>query len=164
MADVVTIKEAVQRAKADGLPVTEYTLRHWLKSGTIPTRKIGKKVLLFYPNLVKYLQCDDSRRADILHGYKTAQILYIDDLFKTGRAADGSCNPTQADVRLAYEIIDYRYRCNLPTIISTERTPLGLLEIDQATGGRIKEMAGKNLFTIDTDMKRNYRLRDTVMV
>ena len=26
MADVVTIKEAVQRAKADGLPVTEYTL------------------------------------------------------------------------------------------------------------------------------------------
>lgn len=59
MADVVTIKEAVQRAKADGLPVTEYTLRHWLKSGTIPTRKIGKKVLLFYPNLVKYLRCED---------------------------------------------------------------------------------------------------------
>lgn len=113
---------------------------------------------------IKGMSLDDSRRADILHGYKTAQILYIDDLFKTGRAADGSCNPTQADVRLAYEIIDYRYRCNLPTIISTERTPLGLLEIDQATGGRINEMAGKNLFTIDTDMKRNYRLRDTVMV
>lgn len=59
MADVVTIKEAVQRAKADGLPVTEYTLRHWLKSGTIPTRKIGKKVLLYYPNLTKYVRCED---------------------------------------------------------------------------------------------------------
>ena len=59
MADVVTIKEAVQRAKADGLPVTEYTLRHWLKSGTIPTRTIGKKVLLYYPNLTKYVRCED---------------------------------------------------------------------------------------------------------
>lgn len=59
MPDVVTIREAVRRAKDDGLPVSEYTLRHWLKSGAIPTRKIGQKVLLFYPNLVKYLQCED---------------------------------------------------------------------------------------------------------
>ena len=59
MADVVTIKEAVQRAKADGLPVTEYTPTHRLKSGTIPTRKIGKKVLLYYPNLTKYVRCED---------------------------------------------------------------------------------------------------------
>ena len=59
MPDVVTVREAVQRAKDDGLPVSEYTLRRWLKSGAIPTRKIGQKVLLFYPNLVKFLQCED---------------------------------------------------------------------------------------------------------
>lgn len=59
MPNVVTIREAVQRAKADGLPVSEYTLRQWVKSGAIPTRKVGQKALLFYPNLVRFIQCDD---------------------------------------------------------------------------------------------------------
>lgn len=57
--NVVTIREAVQRAKSDGLPITEYTLRQWVRSGAIPTRKVGQKALLFYPNLVRYLQCED---------------------------------------------------------------------------------------------------------
>ena len=59
MPNVVTIREAVQRAKADGLPVSEYTLRHWVRTGAIPARKAGQKALLFYPNLVRYLQCED---------------------------------------------------------------------------------------------------------
>lgn len=59
MPDVLTIREAVQRAKADGLPVSEYTLRQWVRTGAIPARKVGQKALLFYPNLVRYLQCED---------------------------------------------------------------------------------------------------------
>lgn len=59
MPDVLTIREAVQRAKTDGLPVSEYTLRHWIRTGAIPTRKVGQKALLFYPNLVRFLQCED---------------------------------------------------------------------------------------------------------
>ncbi len=59
MADVVTIREAVQRAKSDGLPVSEHALRQWVKTGAIPARKVGQKALLFYPNLVRYLQCED---------------------------------------------------------------------------------------------------------
>lgn len=59
MPNVLTIREAVQRAKADGMPISEYTLRHWVRIGAIPTRKVGQKVLLFYPNLIKYLQCED---------------------------------------------------------------------------------------------------------
>lgn len=59
MPDVLTIREAVQRAKTDGLPVTEYTLRRWIKTGAIPVRNVGNKALLFYPNLVRYLQCED---------------------------------------------------------------------------------------------------------
>lgn len=59
MPDVVTIREAVQRAKADGLPVSEYTLRQWIRTGAVPVRKAGTKMLLFYPNLVRYLQCED---------------------------------------------------------------------------------------------------------
>ncbi len=57
MPNVVTIREAVQRAKSEGLPVSEYTLRQWIRAGTVPVRKAGNKVLLFYPNLVEYLTC-----------------------------------------------------------------------------------------------------------
>ena len=59
MPDVLTIREAVQRAKAEGMPCSEYAIRQWVKSGAIPTRKVGQKALLFYPNLVRYLQCED---------------------------------------------------------------------------------------------------------
>lgn len=59
MPDVVTIREAVQRARADGMPISEYSLRHWIKTGAVPARKVGQKALLFYPNLVRYLQCED---------------------------------------------------------------------------------------------------------
>ena len=57
MPDVLTIREAVQRAKTEGMPVTEFSLRQWVKSGAIPVRKVGPKALLFYTNLVRYLQC-----------------------------------------------------------------------------------------------------------
>lgn len=59
MANVVTVREAVRRAKADGLLVTEYTLRRWIRSDAIPVRNVGSKALLFYQNLVRFLRCED---------------------------------------------------------------------------------------------------------
>lgn len=59
MPNVVTVREAVKRAKQDGFPVSEYTLRQWVRTGVIPVRKAGTKILIFYPNLVRYLQCED---------------------------------------------------------------------------------------------------------
>lgn len=59
MPDVLTIREAVQRAKADGMKISEYTLRLWTKTGEIPTRRAGRKVLIYFPLLVRYLQCQD---------------------------------------------------------------------------------------------------------
>ena len=58
MADVLTIREAAQRAKREGLPVSEYSLRGWIKTGDLPVRNIGKKSLIYYPNLVSYLRCE----------------------------------------------------------------------------------------------------------
>lgn len=59
MPEMVTIRQAVQRTKVDGLPVTEFALRRWIKTGAIPVRNVGSKALLFYPNLVRFLQCVD---------------------------------------------------------------------------------------------------------
>ncbi len=51
MADVLTVREAVSRSKAEGMPVSEYTLRRIIKNGLVPVRQVGQKTLLYYPNL-----------------------------------------------------------------------------------------------------------------
>lgn len=68
MQNILTVREAVQRAKAEGLPISEYTLRQWIRTGAIPVRNVGKKVLIFYPNLIRYIQCEDNRPATVADG------------------------------------------------------------------------------------------------
>lgn len=55
MPDLLTPRQTVTRLKAEGLPVSEYALRAWIRTGQIPAAKIGKNALLFYPNVVKFL-------------------------------------------------------------------------------------------------------------
>lgn len=59
MSDVMTIRETVQRAKQEGISLSEHALRRWVKTGAIPARKVGQKALLFYPNVIKFLRCED---------------------------------------------------------------------------------------------------------
>ena len=59
MPNMVTIRQAVSRLKADGLPLTEYSLRMLVKRGAVPVRFIGQKALLYYPNIISYLRCED---------------------------------------------------------------------------------------------------------
>ncbi len=103
---------------------------------------------------------DDLRK--LMDKYKTAEILYIDDLFKTGRSQDNTMpKPTPADINYAFEIINYRYNNpSLLTIISSELTEDELLDIDEAIGGRIYERA--TTFTIGKSRDRNYRIKKAV--
>lgn len=111
---------------------------------------------------IKACSLDSEYRARLIEGYKNAQILYIDDLYKTGQNEKGECAPRPADINLAFEIINHRYINHLTTIVSTERTPQELVEIDEATGSRILEMADSNVLAIGKNTKRNYRLRSIV--
>lgn len=90
-----------------------------------------------------------------INKYKTVTILYIDDLFKTKRGETA----TAADINLAFEIIDYRYRNNLITIISSEFSIDDIISIDEATGGRIKHKAQECVLYINKDKNKNYRLK-----
>lgn len=113
---------------------------------------------------LKSMSLDSEKRQQTIDGLKKAQILYIDDLYKVGRAADGSSNPTGADISLAFELLNYRYNNRLITIISTEKTPEELVQIDEATGSRIVEMAAGRIYSIKRDTGRNYRLRNAVVI
>lgn len=64
MAQILTIRETVARAKADGLSVSENAVRRWVRSGAIPSRKAGKTFLLYYPNVERFLKCEDSGDMD----------------------------------------------------------------------------------------------------
>ena len=99
--------------------------------------------------------------ASLVDPYKKAEVLYIDDLFKTGQTA-GKALPSAGDINLAYEIINYRYVSKLPTIISSEFLLQELVDIDEALAGRIAQMAGPNAFSINLDRGKNYRLRGMV--
>lgn len=91
--------------------------------------------------------------------YKTVEVLYIDDLFKTGKDKDGNPQfPTSADINIAFEILNYRYNNpDLLTVISSECMVNDLVFIDEATGGRIFEKA--KAFSLKPDKAKNYRLR-----
>ena len=51
--------EIVQWCKDAGIPLTEYGLRLLIRQGKIPVRKIGKKQLIYWPNVVRFLTCED---------------------------------------------------------------------------------------------------------
>lgn len=87
--------------------------------------------------------------------YKSIPILYIDDLFKVKRGETA----TAADINLAFELLDYRYRNNLITIISSEFSIDDIITIDEATGSRIKHKAQEYALHIGKDRNKNYRLK-----
>jgi len=90
---------------------------------------------------------------------ETTDVLYIDDLFKPVIGDDGQkMRPTAADVKMAFEIINYRYINKLPTIISCEWQIGELADIDEATGSRISERSRDYCMAIGRDKARNYRL------
>lgn len=139
---------------------------HICTAAAIATLKQGKELRYMewreeVPK-IKASITDAVRYADMMKELKEADVLYIDDLFKTGKNAEGvAAQPTAADVNLAFEIINYRYnQPELITIISSERTLIELMEIDEAIAGRIAERSKAQGFCINLkpDAQKNWRM------
>ncbi len=114
--------------------------------------------------MIKQSVKDESKYAELVNELKTVQALYIDDFFKVSKRT----MPTDADISLAIEIINYRYNLaqtskkRYVTIISTEWTVKQLNDFDNALCGRLCEMAGKDFILHVYGEEKNYRLK-TVM-
>ena len=128
--------------------------------------KQGKKCVYFpYRNYIKQLIDkmfnDDRGYQEDIKKFSECDVLYIDDFFKS----ENQTPPTPADIKLANEILNYRYnraRINdkcCKTIISSERLIGQLIEYDSAIAGRIVEMS-KGYLTEKTGREFNYRLKN----
>lgn len=82
--------------------------------------------------------------------FKRVEVLYLDD-FLHGKATD-------FELEKAFEIIDYRYRNDKKTIISSEMLSSEILQLSQSIGSRIIEKSKGFVCNIKRDTERNYRL------
>lgn len=84
---------------------------------------------------------------------KKVQLLVWDDLWKRKKGQE----PRPWEFETVFEVLNYRYLNLLPTIISSEKTPRELLEIDKAIGSRILERGKKHMVVVE-GLENNYRL------
>lgn len=100
---------------------------------------------------------------EMLDAWKTVRVLYIDDFFKSARNQYGRMQPSEADARIAFELLNYRSNDKrLLTIISSELSLDEIADIDEATAGRIAQHAAGHCLTVAPDRGKNYRLKGVV--
>lgn len=118
---------------------------------------------------VRYMQwLDEARRLkayvnepdfeDKVEDYINVSVLYIDDLLKQKYTEAPLF--TEADIKIAFTIINARYLLNKPTIISTEWDLLDqLLPADEGVFSRVYERCKGFTLNIDRNPANNFRLR-----
>lgn len=55
--DILKIRDAVARARENGMDISEYTLRRAIRSGQLPCRIIGRTYLISWQNLLNWVNC-----------------------------------------------------------------------------------------------------------
>lgn len=93
---------------------------------------------------------DEESYTRAIDTFKKAPMLVIDDLLK-GRT-------TESDINILFEIVNYRYMCGLPVIVTSEKTTGELLDFDSAIGSRLIEMAEGRIVELRGN-ELNYRLK-----
>ena len=101
------------------------------------------------------MKFDMQNNSENVHKFITPDVLYIDDFLKTR----GDTEPSDAEIEIAYQIIDGRYRDNKTTIISTEKSMQQIQSYDSAVHGRLMEMSRNNILQITRDKDKNYRIQ-----
>lgn len=110
---------------------------------------------------LKGYAADPDEYQELVQKYIDTEILYIDDLFKSKRNESSWLNPSDADIRLAFEIINQRYYENKITIISAEWLLVDdLLPVDEGTFSRVYEKTKGYRVEVKREPGRNYRMQE----
>ena len=101
---------------------------------------------------------NDDDFEDQVKEYISVSLLYIDDLLKQKYTPDPRF--TEADIKIAFTILNARYIRDLPTIITSEWDLMDdLLMADEGLFSRVYEKTKGYEIYVPRDMKNNYRLR-----
>lgn len=103
---------------------------------------------------LKQTSMDETDYIRTLEKYINPRVLFLDDFLKG--------EPTVADRKYIYKVINTRYLKGKPIIISTEKSIKEILMFDEAVGSRIVEMAQNNIITFPRGIENNYRLRNII--
>lgn len=102
---------------------------------------------------------DQEEYSRLIRRYLNCDVLYIDDLFKSQHVGQSLPTPTEADVKLAFSILDERYLTGKPTVISSEWYLTDeLMPTDEATFSRVLQRCGPYNFRIGRKPSRNWRV------
>jgi DNA replication protein DnaC len=117
---------------------------------------------------VRYMQWVDTARQlkasvndedfeDLVADYINVSVLYVDDLLKQKYT---DCPVfTEADIKIAFTILNARYLLNKPTVISSEWDLVNqLLPADEGVFSRVYERSKAHRMTIERDVRNNFRL------
>lgn len=114
---------------------------------------VYKEYISMLTNL-KQVSMNEEEFIKELEKYINPRVLFLDDFLKG--------EPTQADRKYIYKVINTRYLQGKPMIISTEKSIKEILMFDEAVGSRIVEMAQNNIITFPRGIENNYRLRNII--
>jgi DNA replication protein DnaC len=124
-------------------------------------RNIGVKYMQYREDIprIKQVVTSEIDYNREISKYKTAPVLLIDDLYKSsiGKGQYGEYL-NDADKRVVFEIVNYRYFKGLPIIISSECSATQLIDLDEGIGSRLIEMCKTHIVEIK-GKDNNYRLR-----
>lgn len=168
------LKETAQNYLTDLLGYKENPRRPWLYIGGNPgsgkthictavcgeilKENIGVKYMQWLyeaRRLKSYVNEDDFENC--VREYIDISVLYIDDFLKQKYTE----NPTftEADIKIAFTILNGRYIRNKPTIISSEWNLIDqLMPADEGVFSRVYERSKGYIVNIGRNMKNNYRV------
>ena len=124
--------------------------------GLLMNQGLAARYMLWRDVSVQAKACvnDEAEYQTLIAPLKRARVLYIDDLFKTGKGQQ----PTTGDLNLAFELLNARYNdSRLLTVLSSERSLEEILELDEAIGSRIYERTKG--YYVDLRGRQNWRMR-----
>ena len=55
---ILNMKQPVERARASGINISEYTLRRAIREGNLPCKILGKTYMIAWDNFLNWVNCD----------------------------------------------------------------------------------------------------------
>jgi DNA replication protein DnaC len=126
--------------------------------GEVLKRNVGVRYMQWV-DVARQLKAsvNDDDFEDLVADYINVSVLYIDDLLK--QKYTDSPVFTEADVKIAFTILNARYIMNKPTVISSEWDLVNqLLPADEGVFSRVYERSRAHRLTVERNARNNFRL------